>query len=552
MAAWTASRAPVVELEALLGKTTLTTAEVAQAEALLDRAQAAGVITAGELAAAFKALDAAKIKDIAVTEAQAVANKSAGLSSRAQSEIATGVSEVLSGNFSRLRRTGAAFANQAGLLTKLMSPMGLAIVGVTGAVIALVSAYTQGEKETLAFTRALATTGDQSGVTGAQLSTMALAIGGATGEFNDSTKAVLALAQAGLGASPALEGMAETAVRFGKATGDVKTGIEFATVAMSGSAKQIEDLDRKYNLLTASQANEVQYLFQIGEADKARQIVMRDGSAALSKRAQEVEDSTGSIIKAWNKVTTAVSSAWHEMEHAGATDVASRLKAVNEQLAQAQGVHMDASQQFVPNASPGQISNLKGLQSQLQAQLIQQGWDRTNQALDDARQKAAKGAQEWAASALAPIDQLQSKLDQAVKMKDAFFAVPRSADESARFMRSYNQQIALAAQGYESGLKKINPTHKSKADPLASFTDYVNTQNANSQGAQYDNSAIGKYVSSVEKLLVEYDKAIAKGADVTKATDKYDERIQALGADLAVATAKQKAAVTAYQQAVDA
>ena len=106
---------------------------------------------------------------------------------------------------------------------------------------------------------------------------------------------------------------------------------------------------------------------------------------------------------------------------------------------------MDASQQFVPNASPGQISNLKGLQSQLQAQLIQQGWDRTNQALDDARQKAAKGAQEWAASALAPIDELQSKLDQAVKMKDAFFAVPRSADESARFMRSYNQQIALAA-----------------------------------------------------------------------------------------------------------
>lgn len=69
MAAWTASRAPVVELEALLGKTTLTTAEVAKAEALLDRAQASGVISAGELTAAFKALDEAKIKDIATTEA---------------------------------------------------------------------------------------------------------------------------------------------------------------------------------------------------------------------------------------------------------------------------------------------------------------------------------------------------------------------------------------------------------------------------------------------------------------------------------------------------
>lgn len=67
MAAYTAARAPVVELEAILEKTTLTTAEVAKAEALLDKAQASGIISAGELAAAFKALDEAKIKDIAVT-----------------------------------------------------------------------------------------------------------------------------------------------------------------------------------------------------------------------------------------------------------------------------------------------------------------------------------------------------------------------------------------------------------------------------------------------------------------------------------------------------
>jgi hypothetical protein len=69
MSAWTKSRAPVVELEALLSKNTLTTAEVAKANALLDKAQASGVISAGELAAAFKALDAAIIKEIAVSEA---------------------------------------------------------------------------------------------------------------------------------------------------------------------------------------------------------------------------------------------------------------------------------------------------------------------------------------------------------------------------------------------------------------------------------------------------------------------------------------------------
>jgi len=66
------------------------------------------------------------------------------------------------------------------------------------------------------------------------------------------------------------------------------------------------------------------------------------------------------------------------------------------------------------------------------------------------------------------------------------------------------------------------------------------------------NAALTAYVQGVAKLVDEYDKAIAKGGDVTKATAEYDEGIKALSADLAVATAKQKAAVTAYQQAVDA
>jgi len=214
---------------------------------------------------------------------------------------------------------------------------------------------------------------------------------------------------------------------------------------------------------------------------------------------------------------------------------------------------MDASQQFVPNASPWQISNLKGLQSQLQAQLIQQGWDRTNQALDDARQKAAKGAQEWAASALAPIDELQSKLDQAVKMKDAFFAVPRSAEESARFMRSYNQQIAQAAQAYNSGVGKTASVHAraSLSDPLSGLSNMVAGLTVKSIGVDGD-TALTAYVQGVAKLVNEYDKAIAKGASVTRATAEYDEGIKALSADLAVATAKQNAAVAAYQQAVDA
>lgn len=196
MAAYTAARAPVVELEAILEKTTLTTAEVAKAEALLDKAQASGIISAGELTAAFKALDAAKIKDIAVTEAQTAANKSA-LNSRATSEIATGISEVLAGNPARLRRTGAAFANQAGVFKAMFTPVGLGITAAVAALGIFGKAVYDREQDLLNFNKALAATGDFAGTSGQQLQGIAEIVGESTNDYSNATKAVLALAQSG-------------------------------------------------------------------------------------------------------------------------------------------------------------------------------------------------------------------------------------------------------------------------------------------------------------------------------------------------------------------
>lgn len=125
----------------------------------MNQAEAAGAIQRGAAVAAFKALDEAKIKDIAVTEAQTVANKQFVLSSRATSEIATGLSEVLAGNPGRLRRTGAAFLNQSGALSKLFTPAGLGVVAGAASIGVLVAAYVSAEREADNFTRAIYATG---------------------------------------------------------------------------------------------------------------------------------------------------------------------------------------------------------------------------------------------------------------------------------------------------------------------------------------------------------------------------------------------------------
>lgn len=448
-----------------------------------------------------------------LTEANTKSQQSWTSNSRAVTSFGDLLDDLASGQIGRAKREVAALANETGLLARLFTGgagAGL-MVGGFAALAAVVGVYLKtlydAQKEQLAFTQALALTGDQSAVTGGQLSSMALDIGKATGEFGDSTKAVLALTQAGHGASPALEGMALMAVHFAQATGDIKAGVDLANAAMGGNARQIDELDRKYNLLTATQADEVQHLFAIGEADKARQIVMREGSQALAKRAQEVQDSTGWMVKAWNSVTAAVSDAWHEMEHAGANDVSSRLKEVNEALAAAQGVHMNASQQFVRNGSQEDIDRLTALQQQLRHQLVQAGFDRTNRAIEDARTAAAKAAQNWANSALAPIDQLQSKLDQAVKAKNDFFAVPHSAEQAERFMRSYNLQIEAAAKAYQSATSPHGSrTSNGNTDRVRALSLDELTAEINAEGRLYDararaNAQVQTFTDNLDQQL---------------------------------------------------
>ena len=159
---------------AILAQKRITSTELAKAETLLNQAEAAGVIQKGAAVAAFKALDEAKIKDIAVTEAVVAANKSAfTLNSRATSEVATGLSEVLAGNPARLRRTAAAFANQAGVFKAMFTPAGLGITAGVASIGALVAAYVSAEREANNFTRAIYATGQQGITTSSQLEAMA-------------------------------------------------------------------------------------------------------------------------------------------------------------------------------------------------------------------------------------------------------------------------------------------------------------------------------------------------------------------------------------------
>jgi len=184
----------------------------------LAKSVGTGIITTGEYEAALKALDAAKIKDIAVTEGQIAANKQA-LNSRAMSEVATGISEVLAGNPGRLRRTGAAFANQAGVFKAMFTPVGLGITAAVAALGIFGKEVVDRENDLLNFNKALAATGDFAGTSAAQLQGIAAMVGDSTHDYGNATKAVLALAQSGQVLGSQMQTMATIAVNMAYITG---------------------------------------------------------------------------------------------------------------------------------------------------------------------------------------------------------------------------------------------------------------------------------------------------------------------------------------------
>lgn len=123
-----------------------------------------------------------------------------------------------------------------------------------------------------------------------------------------------------------------------------------------------------------------------------------------------------------------------------------------------------------------------------------------------------------------------------------------------RINAAYDQQIRDAVNRANSAFRGGSSggvAHKSKADPLAGLSNMVANLTAKSLTVPGD-TALTAYVQGVAKLIDEYDKAIAKGGDVTKATAEYDQGVKALTASLNAAKTAQENAIKAYNDSVDA
>lgn len=312
----------------------LTSAAYEKAVNDLGKAVDVGAITQAEYVAALKLADKAKIEDIVVTKAQSAANKEAALSSRAWSEIATSISEVLSGNFGRLRRTGAAFANQAGLLTTLMTPMGLGMAAAAVGVGVFVAALIKGEEESNKLSQALILTGDYAGKSSAALQQMAAQMDSLDGITEHAAAgAIAAVVATGKFYGDQVQMVSKAALEMQQATGQsLDTTIKQFESLGADPIAGLMKLNETMHFVTQAVYDQVTALQRQGEIEQAAQIAQRALADAIDKRTAAVRQNVGLLQSAWAGLKDTVKEAWDAMLNIGRSDDGENLQRLQQQL----------------------------------------------------------------------------------------------------------------------------------------------------------------------------------------------------------------------------
>lgn len=251
-----------------------TSKAAAAAQADLGKAEAATAAVTRAATVATGGETAAVIANTAAIRA----NGAAHVSSRAAYEATVLVHEVLSGRFSRLGGSAMILGQQmlgasgtAGLLSAVMSPLGLTILGVAGAAIAAGVATLQYEGDMRQLQATTLGLGAASGQTAQALSDAADAASAASGESGQaSLKEAEAFAQAGVQSQATITALSADVKTFAALTGeDASKAQDELAAAMANPTKGAQELNDKLGILDATTLQHIEHLQAMGLKDQA-------------------------------------------------------------------------------------------------------------------------------------------------------------------------------------------------------------------------------------------------------------------------------------------
>lgn len=409
---------------------------------------------------------------------------------------------------------GPAAKAMGGYIAGLVNPISIA----AAALGALGLAYYQGSEESDAFRDSLVLTGNAAGISADKLRYMADTFDDSVGTTGKAAEVLALLAKSGVIAGEQFDFLTESAIKFEHATGVAvaETVKEFEQLAKS-PVQASEELNKKYNYLTASVFEQIKALEKSGNATGAAELAMRSYATAVDSRSTEITDDLGTIESAWKSIKEVSASAWDAALNVGRKDSLyeqlDAAKALLEQLKKPTG---NSFQQFYRPDNEA-IKAQQDLIDKLQKQI-------------EAEELLAK-----------------KKADIAKRNKDSIDAQNEITKLSDSALTNEEKRLK-AIREYNQNLEKIRA-----ADPKSKFLDKdkiaKDLANINSQYA--DKKAPEVKDSSAERLLL----SLKQQQEVLQAQVGTSERLGSNAARLIafeqeIADLKNKKTLTAEQKSL--
>lgn len=534
--ATTATRDEGAELAKLLGQIDPTVASLGRLDEMERRLAAAR--RSGSIGADDYAVYSARINQArdALTGAGAAAGHFSLNTAAARREMGVLVGEIARGDLGALQGSITTLANRTGLLSALLTPLGIGIGLVTAALVGLGAATVIGETGVGRLNAQIVATGNFAGVTATGVLDMGTRIGSTTGRVGAARDALASLVATGKVTGEQLEIAGRAAVDFATVTGQSADEAAKALARIADDPlRAVTQLNEQYHFLDATTLQHIRTLDEQGRATEAASVAFQAFGKTFAQRAAEVTENLGSIERSWNAVRNAASNAWDRMLNIGrpetVADLREQMTAAEQALSVAQA---NASRTRVTGVSwlDSMFSGAEQERVQIAAEQVEAIGKKLSASLakEAHAASAAITAQEQAAAAAATarLDTLMDRYDKTAAKQKALAQAAQDLYEIHRgggqLPPGINFDGAAAdvpqGPGWERLKAQILDTGKATkqvaaelraasnaVDALANYADSLATR----MGGPLD-EAYAKYEQSLERSNQLAEKALIDGA----------------------------------------
>lgn len=242
------------------------------------------------------------------------------------------------------------FLQQGGQLKDMFGGVGPAAKALGGYVLSLINpvttlaagvgvlafAYYKGSIEQDHFRNNLILTGNTAGTTSEQMVQMARNLDAIEGTQRQASAALAEIAKTGKFTGDQMEMVGKAALQMENTTGKAMadTIAEFAKLAKD-PAKNIAELNEKYNFLTADIYEQIAALQEQGREQEASTLAMQAYADTIDQRTGEIKENLGVIEAAWREIKNGAAEAWDSILGIGRkTTMEDQVKVLDEQIAQ--------------------------------------------------------------------------------------------------------------------------------------------------------------------------------------------------------------------------